>query len=136
MRHVLKPFCLFISSFCALTIFSQGTRLLREPAISATQVAFAYGGDIWITSKNGGESRRITSTPATEANPHFSPDGQWLAFSSDRSGVAQVYIVSAQGGTPTRLTWYPAASFPRGWTPDDSTGDRRPLYHVACTLGI
>lgn len=97
---------------------AQGTRLLREPAISATQIAFEYGGDIWVTPKSGGEAKRITSTPATEDNPHFSPDGQWLAFSSDRSGVAQVYVVSAQGGSPTRLTWYPAASYPRGWTTD------------------
>jgi tricorn protease len=118
MRLALRSFCLLLTCCCLTAVFGQGTRLLREPAISATQVAFTYGGDIWISSKNGGESRRITSTPATEANPHFSPDGQWLTFSSDRSGMPQVYVVSAQGGTPTRLTWYPAASFPRGWTPD------------------
>ncbi|MVM29030.1 protease [Spirosoma sp. HMF4905] len=100
------------------TAQAQGTRLLRQPTISATQIAFEYGGDIWVTPKSGGDARRITSTPATEENPHFSPDGQWLAFSSNRSGTAQVYIVSAQGGSPTRLTWYPAASYPRGWTSD------------------
>lgn len=94
------------------------TRLLRQPTISATQIAFEYGGDIWVTPKNGGEARRITSTAATEENPHFSPDGQWLAFSSNRSGTAQVFIVPAQGGSPTRLTWYPAPSYPRGWTTD------------------
>jgi tricorn protease len=118
MRTLLKSFCFVAASLGCITLSAQGTRLLRQPAISATQVAFAYGGDIWIVAKNGGEARRITSTPATEANPQFSPDGQWLAFSSDRSGTAQVYVVSAQGGTPTRLTWYPAASLPRGWTPD------------------
>ena len=99
-------------------LFAQGTRLLRQPAISSTQIAFEYGGDIWVTAKNGGESRRITSTAAVEGNPYFSPDGQWLAFSSNRSGIPQVYIVPARGGAPTRLTWYPAGSYPRGWTPD------------------
>jgi tricorn protease len=97
---------------------AQGTRLLRQPTISATQLAFEYGGDIWIVAKSGGDARRITSTAATEANPHFSPDGQWLTFSSDRSGTAQVYLVPTAGGSPTRLTWYPAASYPRGWSPD------------------
>lgn len=97
---------------------AQGTRLLRQPTISATQVAFEYGGDIWIADKTGGDARRITSTPAVEANPHFSPDGQWLAFSSDRSGVQQVYVVAVAGGDPTRLTWYPAGSYPRGWSGD------------------
>jgi tricorn protease len=99
-------------------IRAQPTRLLRQPAISATQIAFAYGGDIWVTPKSGGDARRITSTAAVEGNPHFSPDGNWIAFSSDRSGVTQVYIVPVQGGSPTRLTWYPSPSVPRGWTPD------------------
>jgi tricorn protease len=117
---------LFILAFSLsyLNTHAQGTRLLRQPAISATQIAFAYGGDIWVTPKSGGDARRITSTAAVEANPHFSPDGQWIAFSSNRSGVAQVYIVPAQGGSPTRLTWYPSASFPRGWSP----GGKQVLY--------
>src|SRR4051812_4876588 len=97
---------------------AQGTRLLRQPSLSATQIAFEYGGDIWIVPKSGGDARRITSTAAVEGNPHFSPDGQWITFSSDRSGIPQVYIVPAQGGMPTRLTWYPAPSYPRGWPPD------------------
>ncbi|RYY13130.1 MAG: protease, partial [Chitinophagaceae bacterium] len=101
-----------------ITADAQGTRLLRQPAISATEIAFEYGGDIWICQKNGSDVRRITSTPATEANPHFSPDGQWLAFSSNRSGIPQVYIVSSKGGSPTRLTWYPNESNPRGWSGD------------------
>ncbi|GAB3958536.1 S41 family peptidase [Spirosoma harenae] len=97
---------------------AQGTRLVRQPSISASQIAFEYGGDIWVSAKEGGEARRITSTAAIEENPHFSPDGQWIAFSSNRSGIAQVYVVPAQGGSPVRLTWYPAPSYPRGWTPD------------------
>ena len=107
--------------FCFIIQFqatAQSTRLLRQPAISTSQLAFEYGGDIWVTPKTGGEARRITSTAAVEGNPHFSPDGQWLAFNSNRSGIAQVYIVPAAGGTPARLTWYPAASIPRGWSPD------------------
>lgn len=91
---------------------------MRQPAISATQIAFEYGGDIWVVQKDGGDARRITSTAAVEANPHFSPDGKWIAFSSNRSGIPQVYIVPAQGGSPTCLTWYPAPSYPRGWTRD------------------
>ena len=111
--------CFSFLFFCyPLATHAQGTRLLRQPAISATLIAFEYGGDIWVTDKNGGDARRITSTAAVEGNPHFSPDGKWLAFSSNRSGIAAVYIVPVSGGTPNRLTWYPAPSMPRGWTPD------------------
>ncbi|MEO6254836.1 MAG: PDZ domain-containing protein [Ferruginibacter sp.] len=104
--------------FVQIQVFAQGTRLLRQPAISATQIAFAYGGDIWTVQKNGGSALRITSTAAVESDPHFSPDGKWIAFSSNRSGITQVYIVPSVGGAPTRLTWYPAASSARGFTPD------------------
>ena len=98
----------------------QGTRLLRQPTLSATEIAFTHGADLWVAPRTGGMARRLTSTPAVESHPHFSPDGRWIAFTSNRSGVAAVYVMSAAGGEPTRLTWYPVASFARGWTPDGS----------------
>jgi tricorn protease len=97
---------------------AQGTRLLRQPTISATQVAFTYGSDLWVADRAGGPARRLTSTPAVESDPRFSPDGKWIAFTSNRSGVDQVYVLSVDGGDPTRLTWYPEPSSARGWTPD------------------
>ncbi len=117
-RTALHNFIMLFLLAQSIQASSQGTRLLRQPDISATQITFEYGGDIWAAEKNGGEAKRITSTPAVESNPHFSPDGQWIAFSSDRSGIPQIYTVSAQGGSPTRLVWYPSPSYPRGWTPD------------------
>ncbi len=99
-------------------LYAQGTRLLRQPHISNDHIVFAHGGDLWITDRSGGDARRLTSTPATESNPYFSPDGTQIAFSSDRSGTEEVYVVPIAGGTPTRLTWYPAGSSVRGWTID------------------
>lgn len=100
--------------------FSQGTRLLREPTISDTHVAFTYGGDIWVTDLGNSRTQRITSTPAVESNPQLSPDGQTIAFSSNRSGNNAVYTVSIKGGDPKRLTWHPSSSSVRGWSPDGS----------------
>lgn len=115
----LKRICFFLFLIAiAYNSAAQGTRLLRQPDLSETEIVFAYAGDIWVANKTGGDARRITSTAAVENHPHFSPDGKWIAFSSNRSGIPQVYIVSAKGGTPKRLTWYPSASFARGWSPD------------------
>ena len=99
---------------------AQGTRLLRDPSIGSQHIAFAYGGDIWIVGREGGDARRLTSTPAVESRPYLSPDGKMVAFTSNRSGMSAVYVVPVTGGTPTRLTWYPAPSRVRGWTPDGS----------------
>lgn len=94
------------------------TLLLREPSVSEYHIAFAHGGDLWVAPRDGGLARRLTSTAAVESDPHFSPDGARIAFTSNRAGVAAVYVVDAEGGEPTRLTWYPASSAARGWTPD------------------
>ena len=90
--------------FSSLITFAQGTRLLRQPDISATHITYTYGSDIWVSSLNSSESKRITSTAAVESNPYFSPDGNWIAFSSNRAGKNNVYVVSKNGGEPNRLT--------------------------------
>ncbi|MEO8361434.1 MAG: PDZ domain-containing protein [Vicinamibacteria bacterium] len=94
------------------------SRLLRQPDANGRQVVFTYGGDLWVAELSGGDARRLTSTGAVESDPHFSPDGQFVAFTSNRSGMPMVYVLPIAGGTPKRLTWYPAASYARGWTPD------------------
>lgn len=99
-------------------VWGQGARLLRQPAISSSHIAFIYGSDLWIVSKDGGEARRLTSTAAVESNPCFSPDGRHIAFSSNRSGSDAVYVLPIEGGMPERLTWHPAPAMVCGWTPD------------------
>ncbi|MFV0344967.1 MAG: PDZ domain-containing protein [Bacteroidales bacterium] len=115
MRKLL--FCLFFLPTC-FTLQAGGTLMLRQPTISSTHIAYTYGGDLWISELGSKQSLRLTSTAAIESNPHFSPDGKTLAFSSNRSGVPSVYTLPIEGGTPTRLTWYPSPSLARGWTPD------------------
>lgn len=106
------------------TLWAQGTRLMRQPDLSDTHLTFAYGSDIWVSDLATNQVRRITSTAAVESDPNFSPDGQWIAFSSNRSGASAVYVVSVNGGDAKRLTWHPAAASVRGWSPDG----KRVLY--------
>nr|MCU0339739.1 PDZ domain-containing protein [Spirosomataceae bacterium] len=99
-------------------LFAQGTRLLRQPSLSSTHVAFTYGSDVWVHDLTTKQTNRITSTPAVETDPYLSPDGQWLAFSSNRAGSVAVYVVSVNGGEAKRLTWHPSAALVRGWSND------------------
>ena len=110
-------FTVLVSSILSSS-YAQGTRLLRQPSVSSTHVAFVYGGDIWVSNFTSQKTSRITSTGAVESDPHFSPDGKMIAFTSNRSGSNAVYIVSINGGDPTRLTWHPSSCQARGWTPD------------------
>src|SRR6201988_11482 len=94
------------------------TRLLRTPTVSSTQIGFAYANNIWVVPRAGGSAKRITSFQGQTANPHFSPDGRWIAFSGEYAGNFDVYVVPSEGGEPKRLTWHPGADLVEGWTPD------------------
>ncbi|WP_346859891.1 hypothetical protein [uncultured Draconibacterium sp.] len=69
---------IFTLSFLLATLatFAQGTRLLRQPTLSKTHIAFTYGGDVWVSNLATQQTTRLTSTAAVESNPHFSPDGK------------------------------------------------------------
>jgi tricorn protease len=114
------PVLVILLTLMIVTASAQETRLLRQPSVSDSHIAFTYGGDIWISDIDGSHVLRITSTQAVERNPQISPDGKLIAFTSNRSGTDCIYVVSIEGGTPIRLTWHPSASTARGWTPDGS----------------
>ena len=118
---------LLLLVFCFLVFYTKigaqnghggQTRLLRTPTVSATQIGFAYANNIWVVPRAGGSAKRLTSFQGQTANPHFSPDGRWIAFSGEYAGNFDVYIVPSDGGEPKRLTWHPGADLVEGWTPD------------------
>jgi tricorn protease len=110
---------LFLYQCAAVTAAEEpDTRLLRQPAVSKDHLAFVFGGDIWVSDRDGRRPIRITTHPASEFAPHFSPDGRWIAFSAAYDNNTDVYVVPTEGGQPRRLTWHPAADLVTGWSPD------------------
>jgi tricorn protease len=97
---------------------SSSNLLLRKPTVSRTQIAFSYGGDLWIVDRQGGEARRLTSDVGIETNPLFSPDGSMIAFTGEYDGNEDVYVMRADGGIPRRLTTHPGTDQVAGWTRD------------------
>jgi tricorn protease len=106
------------TTMTAATPNTSHTRLLRSPTVSATQIAFTYANNIWVVGRVGGFARRLTSFQGPTSNPHFSPDGKWIAFSGEYAGNNDVYVIPADGGEPRRLTWHPGSDLVEGWTPD------------------
>ncbi|MBN2432559.1 MAG: PD40 domain-containing protein [Acidobacteria bacterium] len=105
---------------CALAGAADEPLWLRYPALSpdGTQVVFEYQGNLFIVATTGGTARQLTSHPARDFWPAWSPDGRSIAFSTDRLGNSDVFVVPVEGGTPTRLTFHSADDIVTGWTPD------------------
>lgn len=113
---------LFLFSILSISLFSQedATLLIEQPDLNETHITFVYAGDIWVVGIDENEAKRITSTSAIESDPHLSPDGKMIAFTSNRTGAPNVYIVGTDGGNPTQLTYHPSGSYVRGWSNDGS----------------
>ena len=101
---------LFLSAaFLAASLASQAQQAplwMRYPAISpdGKTIIFSYKGDIYSVPATGGEARQLTTNAAHDSYPIWSPDGKKIAFASNREGSFDVYVMSAHGGAPTRIT--------------------------------
>jgi dipeptidyl aminopeptidase/acylaminoacyl peptidase len=73
--------------------------------------------DIWIVPSRGGEPRRLTSSPAPDMNPRWSPDGRTIAFISTRSGSPQVWTIDPNGGEAVQLTRLSTGASGVVWSP-------------------
>ncbi|HJS91668.1 MAG TPA: PDZ domain-containing protein [Steroidobacteraceae bacterium] len=92
--------------------------LLRDPAMSKTQIVFEYGGELWSVARSGGQARVLASGMDLLANPIFSPDGSQIAFTGTYDKNTDVYVIAATGGQPRRLTFHPGPDVALGWTAD------------------
>lgn len=119
----------------------------RFPTIYRDTVAFVCEDDLWMVSADGGAARRLTTSLSTVITPHYSPNGQWIAFVARDEGHPEVYVMAADGGEPRRLTYQGAARVEVvGWTPDgsaviyNSTAGRPPretvLWRVSLEGGL
>src|SRR5438270_5763036 len=108
---------LFIFAFTSIS-FGREAKLVRYPSYSNGRIAFTYLGDIWTADENGQNIQRLTVNKARDAYPRFSPDGKWIAFSSDRNGNLDVFIIPSSGGSAKQLTYHSADDTVLGWTPD------------------
>jgi dipeptidyl aminopeptidase/acylaminoacyl peptidase len=89
---------------------------IADPQVApdGSQVAFAQtdvdldagtrNTDLWLVAVAGGEPRRLTSDPAADSRPRWSPDGRRLAFLSNREGGSQVWLLELAGGEPRRVS--------------------------------
>ena len=76
----------------------------------------------------------MTSHPGEEQNPYFAPDGKHIAFTASYDGNVDAYVIGAEGGEPTRLTWHPGDDVVRGFTPEARCSSARRERHSRAGL--
>jgi tricorn protease len=120
MRQVLATLAFLVLS--AGTLQAQvDARMLRQPDVSNTHIAFIYAGDIWIVPKTGGTAQRLSSPRGEESFPRFSPDGSTIAYSANYDGNIDIYAVPTLGGDPIRITHHPMGDRMLDWYPDGNS---------------
>ncbi|HEX9885948.1 MAG TPA: S9 family peptidase [Longimicrobiales bacterium] len=83
---------------------------------------------LWVYDAETGEKTQITDDDFDDNGPRWSPDGRWIAFTSNRTGTrmgdpdrsdnSDIFVVSADGGEPRRLTTNSGPDGGPVWSPD------------------
>lgn len=146
MKTTSLRLSLAVLALAAAAAAAEPIKFARTPHIANGKIAFSYHGDIWIAGADGSNPRRLTAHVAADTAPRFSPDGAWVAFTSDRMGNNDVYVIPVEGGEPTQLTFMTGNDTALYWTPDGrsvlfatSRGERAwgsPLHTVSIKGGL
>jgi len=90
----------------------------RHPTVHGDLIVFATEDDLWSVPMRGGIARRLTANPSTVSFPVYSPDGSKIAFTSRDEGHPEAWVMEADGGPATRVTFMGALTQVVGWSPD------------------
>lgn len=121
MRYLLLLSLLIIAG--SLPGQEQEVYFADEPTLTpdGRLIIFAYEGDLWRVDATGGLASRITAMTGNESRPRVSPDGQWLAFSGEQYGNADIFLMPLAGGEVRQLTFHEGSDLLEGWSWDSQT---------------
>ena len=99
---------------------AENIRFASHPSLApdGEQIYFSYDGDIYTVPSGGGQATAVITMTGEQDYPIVSPNGKWLAFSSNIQGNNDVYVVPVSGGNAVQLTFHEAPDTPVSWSAD------------------
>jgi imidazolonepropionase-like amidohydrolase/Tol biopolymer transport system component len=99
---------------------SEGTWINLDVSPDGERIVFDLLGDLYTMPIAGGPATRLTSGTPFDMQPRFSPDGRWIAFSSDRDGLWNIWVMKPDGSGARQVSketsWYVNSP---AWSPDN-----------------
>ena len=114
----------------------EGTWMNVDLSPDGRTIAFDMLGDIYVMPIAGGTPRRLTSGLAFDHQPRFSPDGSRIAFTSDRGGGDNIWVMNADGTGTRQITneTFTLTNAP-AWSPDGRFIAARKHFTTQRSLG-
>ncbi len=113
-----------------------GTWMSLDVSPDGREIVFDLLGDLYTLPIAGGEARSLTSGIPWDMQPRYSPDGRWIAFTSDRSGGDNIWVIDRDGSKPQQVT-KESFRLPNSpaWTPDSQYIAARKHFTGTRSLG-
>ncbi|MFB9842167.1 S41 family peptidase [Mucilaginibacter ginsenosidivorans] len=123
MKKLYLSFFTIILFGNLVTAQSQETYFTSYPTLTpdGKTVIFSYEGDLWKAEIGNPVASRLTAMQGEETSPRVSPDGKWLAFSSNQFGNNDVYLMPLAGGEIKQLTFHDANDQVDSWSWDSKS---------------
>ena len=105
-----------------VAISPDGSRVayvVREPLMEGEKSE--YLSHIWVAASDGSRNAQFTRGESSASGPAFSPDGEWLAFTTARSGSNQIWVIPMGGGEARQVTDAKPGVGQFRWSPDGGT---------------
>ena len=114
----------------------EGTWMSVDVSPDGREIVFDLLGDLYVIPIEGGEARALTSGFAWDMQPRYSPDGRFIAFTSDRAGGDNLWVMNRDGSDPEQVTResFRLLNSP-AWTPDSEFIAARKHFTSTRSLG-